>query len=98
MTGVTSSLPAQVGLRARIVRAGSWMIGGQLISQVIRLATNIVLTKLLFPDAFGLMSVVNIMITALGLFSDIGVARSIVQSPRGEEPAMLDTAWTVQII
>ena len=98
MTGVTSSMPAQVGLRARIVRAGSWMIGGQLISQVIRLATNIVLTKLLFPDAFGLMSVVNIMITALGLFSDIGVARSIVQSPRGEEPAMLDTAWTVQII
>jgi O-antigen/teichoic acid export membrane protein len=98
MTVVTSTAGPRVGLRARIVHAGSWIIGGQLLSQVIRLATNIVLTKLLFPDAFGLMSVVNIMITALGLFSDIGVARSIVQSPRGEEPAMLDTAWTVQII
>jgi O-antigen/teichoic acid export membrane protein len=98
MTVVTSGAAPRAGLRARIVHAGSWMIGGQLISQVLRLATNIVLTKLLFPDAFGLMSVVNILITALGLFSDIGVARSIVQSPRGEEPAMLDTAWTVQVI
>ena len=97
MTAVADT-PLRVGLRGRVLKAGTWIVGGQLIGQLIRLCSNVILTHLLFPDAFGLMSVVNVLITALGLFSDIGIVRSIVQSPRGEEPGMLNTAWTIQVI
>ncbi len=97
MTTMVNAVP-RLGLRSRILKAGTWIVGGQLIGQMIRLASNVVMTRLLFPDAFGLMSVVNMLITALGLFSDIGIVRSIVQSPRGEEPGMLNTAWTIQVI
>jgi len=86
------------GMKARVLRAGSWILGGQAVSQVLRLGTNVVIARLLFPDAFGLMSVVYMLATALALFSDLGVARTMVLSPRGEEPAFLDTAWTIQFI
>lgn len=89
--------PARAGLRGRVLKAGSWVIGGQLTGQFIRFATNVVLSRLLFPDAFGLMSVASLLITALGLFSDIGIARSIVQTKR-TDAAMLNTAWTLQVI
>jgi O-antigen/teichoic acid export membrane protein len=97
MTTIANAVP-RPGLRGRILKAGSWIIGGQLGAQFVRLVTNVALTRMLFPDAFGLMSVVNILITALGLFSDIGIARSIVQSKRGSDPAMLNTAWTLQVV
>jgi O-antigen/teichoic acid export membrane protein len=84
-------------LKGRVLRAGKWTLGSQLVAQVLRLATNVVLARLLFPDAFGLMAVVNMLITALVLFSDIGINRAVVQSRRGDDPALLDTAWTVQV-
>jgi O-antigen/teichoic acid export membrane protein len=89
--------PAPSGLKGRVLRAGKWTLGSQLVAQVLRLATNVVLARLLFPDAFGLMAVVNMLITALVLFSDIGINRAVVQSRRGDDPALLDTAWTVQV-
>src|SRR4051812_47810112 len=79
------------------MKAGTWVVAGQLVSQFIRFASNVVLNRLLFPDAFGLMSVASLLITALGLFSDIGVARSIVQTTR-TDAAMLNTAWTLQVV
>ncbi len=86
------------GMKARVLRAGSWILGGQAVSQALRLGTNVIVARLLFPDAFGLMAVVYTLATALALFSDLGVARSTVLSPRGTDPAFLDTAWTIQFI
>ena len=87
-----------VGLKARVLRAGGWIMGGQAVQQVLRLGTNVIIARLLFPDAFGLMAVVYMLATALALFSDLGVARSTVLSPRGTDPVFLDTAWTIQFI
>jgi O-antigen/teichoic acid export membrane protein len=86
------------GLRGRVLKAGAWVLSGHVAGQSIRLATNIVLARLLSPDAFGLMSVVYILMVGLSLFSDLGINRSVVQSPRGHEPELLDTAWTIQVI
>jgi O-antigen/teichoic acid export membrane protein len=85
-------------LKGRVLRAGKWTLGSQLVAQFLRLATNVVLARLLFPDAFGLMAVVNMLITALVLFSDIGISRAVIQSRRGDDPVLLDTAWSVQVL
>ena len=51
-----------------------------------------------FPEAFGLMGMVNILLTGLALFSDLGVSPSIVRSPRGEDAEFHATAWTLGIL
>jgi O-antigen/teichoic acid export membrane protein len=84
-------------LRARAIRGTLWTTGGYGAQQVLRLATNLVLTRLLSPPMFGLMSLVNVFIQGLQGFSDVGIGPSIVQSKRGDDPAFLNTAWTIQV-
>lgn len=64
---------------------------------ILRLASNLALTRLLMPEAFGLMALVQVFITGLNMFSDTGINTSIIQNKRGDEPAFLNTAWTMQI-
>ena len=81
-----------------MLHAGSWSLGGHVLSQVIRLGSNLVLTRLLLPDAFGLLSIVIVLMIGFALFSDLGIGQNIVRSSRGDDPSFLNTAWTVQIL
>lgn len=67
-------------------------------SQALRLGSNLVLAKLLMPEAFGLMALVTMLVVGLKLFSDIGIGQSILRSPRGDDPVFLDTAWSLDLI
>ncbi|WP_158248049.1 oligosaccharide flippase family protein [Paracoccus sp. SY] len=64
----------------------------------LRLVSNLILTRLLFPEAFGLMAIVQVFLGGLQMFSDIGIKTSIIQSARGDDPDFLNTAWTLQIV
>ncbi|MEY8835228.1 oligosaccharide flippase family protein [Phaeobacter italicus] len=92
------SLFSGEGLAARVLRSASWLMIGYGGSQALRLAANLLMTRLLFPEAFGLMALVSVVTTGLALFSDIGVGPSIAQSKRGDDPDFLDTAWSVQVV
>ena len=85
-------------LRPRIVSALKWQIAGQFGTQGFRLATNLVLTRLLVPEAFGLMGMVQVFIISLQMISDVGLLGSVVHHPRGDSPRFLNTAWTVQVV
>ncbi len=99
MTDATTAMAGKPApLRHRIAKAGSWVLIGHVVTQGVRLGTNVVLARLLSPDAFGLMSVVYILVIGMALFSDIGIVRSVVQSKRGDDPDLLDTAWTIQVV
>jgi O-antigen/teichoic acid export membrane protein len=67
-------------------------------AQLVRFALNLVLTHLLFPELFGLMALVITVITGVNLFCDFGGAAIVIRDPRGDEPAFLDTVWTLQVI
>jgi O-antigen/teichoic acid export membrane protein len=86
------------GLKQRSVKAGSWVLIGHVFSQIIRFGGNLVLTRLLVPEMFGVMAIVNMLMIGLIMFSDVGLLQNIVQSDRGEESDYLNTAWTIQII
>lgn len=85
------------GLMARVLRSASWLVIGYGGSQALRLAANLVLTRLLFPEAFGLMALVSVVTVGLSLFSDVGVGPSIAQSKRGDDLDFLNTAWSIQV-
>lgn len=64
----------------------------------LRLASNIVLTRLLFPEAFGIMALVMVVLTGVDLFSDIGIRDSVIRDKRGTETSFLNTAWTLDVV
>lgn len=82
----------------RVMRSSAITVMGFAGSQVIRLASNLILTRLLFPDAFGVMAMVSVFLMGLAMFSDVGVGPAIMQSKRGDDDDFLNTAWTIQII
>ena len=80
------------------IKGAIWTIASYGSSQVIRFGSNLILTRLLLPELFGLMGLAYVFITGVHLFTDIGLGPSIIQNKRGEEPEFLNTAWTMQII
>lgn len=79
------------------LRGGAFTLTGQIGTQSLRMVGQIVLTRLLPTEAFGLMAIVHTARTAIDMCSDVGIAPSIVRDPNGGQPAFLDTAWTVQV-
>src|SRR5262245_37530197 len=95
---VTSpSMHRDVPLKRRVVAASAWSLTRHGISLVIRFGSNLVMTRLLVPEMFGVMAIATIVMVGLAMFSDLGLRQSIVQSPRGSDPAFLNTAWILQI-
>lgn len=85
-------------LTARVLRSSALTVMGFGFSQGMRLLTNLALTRILFPEAFGLMALVSVFLMGLVMFSDVGISPAILQSKRGDDPDFLNTAFTIQII
>ena len=85
-------------LKRRVLSAGAWSLAGYGLNLALRLGTNLLMTRLLVPEMFGTMAIATIVMTGLAMFSDLGLRQSIVQSKRGNDPAFLNTAWSIQII
>jgi O-antigen/teichoic acid export membrane protein len=81
--------------RGRAVQGGAFTLVGHFVVQLLRMGGQIVLTRLVPQEAFGLMAIVHTFRAAVDLFSDIGIGPSIIQNPRGDDPRFLDTAWTM---
>lgn len=86
------------GLFARALRGSAFTAGSYAFMQVVRLATNLILTRLLFPEAFGVMALVSVVLVGLAMFSDVGVGPAISQHKRGDEAAFLDTAYSINVL
>ncbi len=56
------------------------------------------MARLLMPEIFGVMIIATTVSVVLHLLSDVGLRQNIIQSPRGDDPVFLNTAWTVQIL
>lgn len=85
-------------LKSLAVSGSLWTFFGYGTQQAVRLGSNLIVTRLLFPEAYGLMTIVNIFMQGLAMLSDIGLGPSILQNKRGDEPDFLKTAWTIQVL
>lgn len=96
MTSETVPLPQNMFRRAlsgSVLTAGSYAL-----TQALRLGSNLILTRLLFPEAFGLMALVSVVLVGLSMFSDMGIGPAISQHPQGDDPGFLDTAFTLDVL
>jgi O-antigen/teichoic acid export membrane protein len=101
LTAGAMAAPAEGGARAlrkRFVGCALSTTANLAGSQVLRLAGNLILTRLLYPEAFGMMALVNVFLMGLAMFSDIGLGPGIVHRANTPSRALLQTAWTMQVL
>lgn len=91
-------VPAKGGLRSIALKASAYELVGFATTQILRLISNLVLTRLLFPEAFGLSSIVAVYCQGLTMLSDVGIGASVIRSPEGDDENFLNTAWTISVV
>jgi O-antigen/teichoic acid export membrane protein len=85
-------------LRSRLMRGSIFEIGGYGAQQILRLGSNLILTRLLFPAAFGLSVLVFTIMGGLHMIAETGFGNCVVQSKRGDDPDFLNTVFTVHVL
>jgi O-antigen/teichoic acid export membrane protein len=79
-------------------RGGSWTMVGYGATQVVRLASTLVLARMVTPQAFGLVALVNVFLSGLESLSDLGIGMDVIQNKRGDDPLFINTAFIIQMI
>lgn len=85
-------------LKRKVYTGSFWVTVGFGSQKALQLASNLILTRLLFPEAFGLMALVNVFIVGVAMFSEMGIRPALIQARNTDNPRLLNTAWTMQII
>lgn len=85
-------------LRSRFITASTWALLEFLSGQLVRLGGNLILTRLLFPEAFGLVAVVLTVSIGITLLTDMGVSQAIIVSKYGGDKNYINTAWTIKVV
>jgi O-antigen/teichoic acid export membrane protein len=84
-------------MRKKLLSASAILMAAFVASQILRFAGNVVLAKLLSPSAFGVVAVVNLLILALNLLSDVGLRLIVIQRQGVISSQFINTVWMLQI-
>lgn len=87
----------QKSLRDRIQHGGAVFIASFGFRNFLRLGSNLILTRLLAPEAFAVMAVVIALNALLVNLSDVGIESSVVRSKSSHNRDFLFTAWTMRL-
>jgi len=98
MMDVNQDIAPKDNLKARIFAAGGWNLAQVVFSHTMRLFSNLVMTRLLVPEAFGLIALVVTLNMALTLLTDIGINKSVIREVNGDDPHFLRVAWVVKVM
>ncbi|MEZ5920377.1 MAG: oligosaccharide flippase family protein [Parvularculaceae bacterium] len=95
---LAATLSDASSLKGRALKGGLVTLGGFGATQSLRLASNLIMTRLLAPDAFGLMGVTMALQVWIAMISDLGIEPSVMRSKDGDKAEFLSTARTVQLV
>lgn len=83
--------------KQRVIKASIWVISANILTQFIRFGSNLITTRLLLPDAFGLVAIAQAIIMGLHFFVDIGLNQSLIRT-NNSDPKFINTIWTVRFL
>lgn len=82
----------------RLLHGAIWTTGTYGVSVVLRFGSNVILSRLLVPEVFGMMLIITTLRFGIELISDVGIGQNIIHNKRGEDRRFRDTAWTIQLV
>jgi len=68
------------------------------VQAVIRLTSSLILTRILRPEAYGVITIVTSVVFIVSMLSDVGIGLYIVRDQHGEDQRYLNTAWTLRLV
>ena len=80
-------------LKGKFTRGGLILSGGVFLENALRFLRNIILTRILAPEYFGLMATIMAIIAAFQSFTEVGVRQSVIQNAQGSTSKYLNVAW-----
>jgi O-antigen/teichoic acid export membrane protein len=92
---MTNSTP---NLKKAFLKGSAWNILGMGAGQLLRFGKNLLLTRLLFPEAYGVMSIIWAVLFAISMLSDAGFEAAAIRHARGDQKQFLDSVWTAKIM
>ena len=84
-------------LSRRIFRSGVFVLVSTLVVNLLTLIRQIALARMLFPEAFGVMSICAIILRGVNVFTEMGLAPALIYRQQGFEEAK-DTAFTLGVL
>jgi O-antigen/teichoic acid export membrane protein len=69
-----------------------------LLTNVLRLGSTIVLTRLLSPADFGATAIFGAIVIVFQMISDLGFHLFVVRHRDGDVPRFLDVIWTIRLV
>ena len=85
-------------LKAKSARGVMTLGIGTGVERTLRLVRQMILTRILLPDQFGLMALILILVNVFEACTEVGVKQSIIQNKRGADPEYLNATWWFQSI
>lgn len=74
------------------------LAAGTLVERLARFGRNMVLTRIIAPDQFGLMAIVLATIALFEAITEVGVSQAVIQNRRGKLPEFLNVAWWINTV
>jgi len=87
------SLTNSEGLLGRCVRGGGILTAGSSVENLSRFIRNIILARLLAPEAFGLIATALAAVAVMEAFSEVGFRQSVIQNKDGDKEGFLNIIW-----
>nr|WP_315490914.1 oligosaccharide flippase family protein [uncultured Rhodoferax sp.] len=85
-------------LKRAVLAGSSWTLLSVGAGQLIRLGKSLILTRMLFPEAYGVMAIVWSVLYTLGMLSDAGLAAAAIRHERAHEAGFMNTLWTAKVL
>jgi O-antigen/teichoic acid export membrane protein len=67
------------------------------LQTLVRLGSSLILTRIVRPDAYGIITIMMSITFVIEMISDINVSVFIVRDQNAEQPRYLNTAWTIRL-
>lgn len=71
------------------------MAASTVLTNLVRIGSTVILTRLLAPDVYGLTGLILSVFYVINLLSDVGFQAYLVRHHRSDEPDFLNAIWTI---
>jgi O-antigen/teichoic acid export membrane protein len=81
-----------------IVKGVAWTAGTFGLSQLLRIVSSIILTRLLAPELFGIMVIIYALQSGMELLSDLGFGQNLIINKNADNPEFYNTVWSLRLV
>ncbi|MEM7683828.1 MAG: oligosaccharide flippase family protein [Pseudomonadota bacterium] len=85
-------------LTEKLLIAGTLTSTEHVVTTVLRLASTLIITRMLAPEIFGLFAIIMTFQIILALVTDFGIKDLILTAKNPRDVRLLQTCWSIQLI